>query len=214
MTDKTEALANLVSAYVNRGTEQEMVRARYAQFEREMAEAKQRDIDRVAQALVEAWEAGASVASTGRAMGSTNIYASRRAYYNRAKELQGLLVAEDEELLESMFRQARGEDVLPAVLETEQEVRKMNDEQYTETPAVFVPTDNEAWVSTWTVSSAGPDAWTVDDPQGKVASINLGKISGFRGVNVAEFFNDTDLHEALYRVYPETDPANFNDTED
>jgi len=44
------------------------------------------------------------------------------------------------------------------------------------------------------------------DPANKVASINLGRISGHRGVNLGEFIGNKELHDVLYRLHPETAP--------
>jgi hypothetical protein len=203
MTDKNKALEALADAYVARGAAQQRVRAKYASFERELAEAKQEDIDTVAQALVAALDAGASVASAGRAMGTANIYNSRRAYYDRARELQGEAAEEDNEMLERLYRKARGESVSQTVLDTEQEVRKMDDEQVYTGPEIVDGhrVSREEWVSNWALEETGPNNYTVNDPQGRVEKIILGNIFGFAGKNATEFKDDAELHALVAEVH-------------
>lgn len=195
MTDKNKALEALADAYVSRSAAQDRVRAKYAQYERELAEAKQEDIDTVAQALVAALDAGASVASAGRAMGTANIYNSRRAYYNRARELQGEAAEEDNEFLERLYRQARGEEEPGSMQETAQLI--VDSGVYT----TDEPEDLRSWVGSWTLEETAPNNYTVHDPQERVDKIILGNIFGFAGKNATEFKDNAELHALVAEIH-------------
>lgn len=203
MSDINNALSALADAYLARGSAQARVRAKYAQFDRELAAAKEEDVDQVAQALIAAWDAGASVAATGRAMGATNIYNSRRVYYDRARYLQGELGVEDTDFLDSLYRKARGESEQPrdeypgAVTEFEDE----DDATKGDPREERYETDND-WVRAWEIS--GPDdngVYTVNDPEGRVATITRGIILGIPGTNLAEFKDDAELHEIVSEIH-------------
>lgn len=202
MTDKMEALNNLADEYVRRTAAQDAVRAKYANFQRELEEARQQDVTRVAEALVSAWTAGASVAATGRAMGTANIYNARRPYYDRAKEIQGKIDEDESEALDALYLKARGETFLER--RTGDEPMETTEENYHEVPVdkEGYP-DQEAWVLSWDVTRIDAETWKVDDPAGRVNTIALGKVLGFPGENLAEFRKDDALHEIVYRVFPQ-----------
>lgn len=208
MTDKNKALEDLADAYLARGEAQARVRAKYANYHRELEEAKQEDIDRVAGALVSAWNAGASVAATGRAMGAANIYNARRVYYSRAREMEG---AEDNELLDRLFKRARGEEhgpnvaqggagVAPGKYEDEQEQEQEQEPDGTD-DLTTEGLDLHAWVNSWTLEPIEDGNWAVNDPQGRVDSIRLGYINGFKGENLAEFLKDKELADMVTAVH-------------
>ncbi len=210
MTDKNKALEALADTYLARTAAQDQVRAKYSQFERDLAVAKQKDIDTVAQALVAALDAGASVASTGRAMGTTNIYAARRAYYARAREFQGQAAEEDNELLDRLFQKARGvqpADEYPGAVtefEDEDDATKGDprDEVYTGPEVVDGHrVSREEWVSNWSLEETGPDNYTVHDPAGRVAKIINGIIFGVMGKNAPEFKANAELHALVSEVH-------------
>lgn len=209
MTDKNKALEHLADAYVARGAAQARVRAKYAAFESELAAAKQEDIDTVAQALVEALDAGASVAAAGRAMGTANIYNSRRAYYNRARELQGQATEDDNELLDRLYRKARGEDEVIKQSKfverrTEGELIEPDDSNYVDQPYAYADDDIQvlqAWVNSWTLDHVDEDTIMVNDPQGRVESIRKGYINGFQKVNLTEFMKNKELAQMVTDVH-------------
>ena len=198
MSDINNALSALADAYLARGEAQARVKAKYAQYERDMAAAKEEDIGQVAQALVAAWDAGASVAATGRAMGASNIYNARRAYYDAAKALQGDDALDRSDFLDQLYRKARGEDVqpeLPGMWEESDlsggESDSLNEEQ----------PDRREWVQSWTISEEDENnSRQVSDPQGRVASIRRGRIFGTQE-NLAEFAQDADLHSLVQDVH-------------
>lgn len=228
MNETHRALEALGDAYISRGTHQQRVKARYANYQRELDEARQADIDEVAQALVAAWNAGATVAATGRAMGSSNIYNSRRAYYDRAREIQGEADQDDNELLDRLFRQARGEDTLGSVKETAQlildagalvkrgleqsaagETVDLGDfTQYAEDEKAgtdgLTPhgLDLREWVESWTLEYVDGTTTKVHDPQERVESIRLGFIQGFKDKgNLAEFMKDKELADLVSDIH-------------
>lgn len=200
MNEMHRALEALGDAYISRGTHQQRVKAKYANYQRELDEARQQDIDEVAQALVAAWNAGATVSATGRAMGSSNIYNSRRAYYDRAREIQGEADQDDNELLDRLFRKARGEGVPQVVIDTEQEVRQMNDDDFT--PDIPDPKNLREWVESWTLEYVDDSTTKVHDPQERVESIRLGFIQGFKDKgNLAEFMKDKELADLVKDIH-------------
>lgn len=200
MNETHRALEALGDAYISRGTHQQRVKAKYANYQRELDEARQQDIDEVAQALVAAWNAGATVSATGRAMGSSNIYNSRRAYYDRAREIQGEADQDDNELLDRLFRKARGEGVPQVVIDTEQEVRQMNDDDFT--PDIPDPKNLREWVESWTLEYVDDSTTKVHDPQERVESIRLGFIQGFKDKgNLAEFMKDKELADLVKDIH-------------
>lgn len=213
MSEQDIALEALTTAYMNRNRAQDAVRAKYAQFERELAEARGQDNQHVAEALAAAWQAGVKVAVTGRAMGTSNIYSARREIYTIARDILEGKKNEEREFLDTLYRRARGEEPMGTMQETAQLIVDSGVYKTEEAPDLGEQTDEE-WVASWGLSPVSRGTWEVLDPQNRVASINLGKISGHKGRNIGEFFQNEELHEILYRVHPETDPANFNDTED
>lgn len=203
MSEKMIALENLVENYLDRKREQDKVEAKYARYKQELAEAKAQDNQRVAEALAAAWLAGVKVAETGRAIGTSNIYTARREIYDLAREIFLGKKEEDREYLENLYRRVRGEeDVLKrsefVERRTKGELVESSEENYVE--------GDEAWVASWTLTKIDDDTWSVDDPQERVASINVGKISGFPGANLGEFLQNEELHEMLYRIHPEVKP--------
>jgi hypothetical protein len=202
MTEKIDALTALAETYRKRGQHEEAVRRKYANFERELAEAKEKDVDTVAQAMVAAWNAGASVAATGRALATSNIYSTRRKYYDRAKELQGEVADDERALMDRLYRIASGQDFLER--RTGDEPVETTEENYHEVPVdeEGYP-DQEAWVLSWEISNIDAETWKVDDPAGRVNTISMGKVLGYQGKNLTEFMKDDALHEIVYRVFPQ-----------
>lgn len=196
MTNINDALENLADVYMSRDANERFVRAKYAEFERELAAAQQEDIKAVAVALKAAWDAGASVASTGRAMGTTNVYAARRKYYDAAKALQGEVQEEDAEFLETLYNRVRGTEVPPEPSEEfDASDKAMID------AGVYTTSDVEDWVQSWTVTATNVDnVWKVEDPEGRVESIVNGLISGYPG-NRGEFMKDVELHHIVHEVH-------------
>lgn len=197
MTGTYDALSNLADAYVKRGTNEARVRAKFAEFEKELEAAKQQDVDFVAARLVQAWEAGASVAATGRAMGTSNIYNARRKYYDAARAMQGAQQDVDNEFLERLYRQARGEEE-PEVTAADVNAASATAAHETWSGDTIDVVD---WVSTWTVTETNVDnVWKVDDPEGRVESIVNGLISGYPG-NRGEFMKDAELHRIVHEIH-------------
>ncbi len=212
MNETHAALEALADAYLTRGNNQQRVKAKYADYQRELEEARQQDIDDVAQALVTAWHSGATVAATGRAMGSSNIYNSRRAYYDRAREIQGEADQDDNELLDRLFRKARGEDTESSIkrgLEQSAagETVDLGDfTQYAEKDGTdgLSPHGVELheWVNSWTLEYVDGTTTKVHDPQERVESIRLGFIQGFKDKgNLAEFMKDKELAELVNDIH-------------
>lgn len=215
MNETHRALEALGDAYISRGTHQQRVKAKYANYQRELDEARQADIDEVAQALVAAWNAGATVAATGRAMGSSNIYNSRRAYYDRAREIQGEADQDDNELLDRLFRKARGEDeVIPQSKFVERrtggELIEPDERNYLEDDGTddeyAADADREVelrqWVHSWTLEYVDDTTTKVHDPQERVESIRLGFIQGFKDKgNLAEFMKDKELADLVKDIH-------------
>lgn len=207
MSEINKALENLVDAYLARGKHQDAVRAKYAQFERDLAAARQRDIDEVAEALLAAWQAGATVAATGQAMGTTNIYAARKAYYSRARVLQGEQSAEEGDFLQRLYQRAKGSIERGLEQSAAGETVDLGDfSKYAEWD------DSEVlrnWVSSWTLEETGPNNYTVNDPQERVDKIINGMIFGFRDKNATEFREDAELHALVAEVHG-IDTKEFN----
>jgi hypothetical protein len=202
MSEKQNALENLVNEYLDRKREQNKVEAKYAQYKQELAQAKEKDNRRVAEALAACWQAGVKVAETGRALGTSNIYTARREIYDIAREILLGAKEEDKEFLDALYRKARGETFEER--RTGDEPVEVTEENYHEVPVdeEGYP-DQEAWVLSWEISNIDAETWKVDDPAGRVNTISMGKVLGYQGKNLTEFMKDDALHEIVYRVFPQ-----------
>ena len=208
--NKIEALQALTEQYKSRTTHRDAVRAKYARYDEEMAEATQRDIDDLAQAVVNAWAVGNSVAATGRALGTTNIYAARRVVYERAKELSGKGDSGEAAAIQELYNQAftsthegRGingkkpdfdtrPDVMGPVTLAEEEYKADADREV----------ELRQWVHSWTLEYVDDSTTKVHDPQERVESIRLGFIQGFKDKgNLAEFMKDKELADIVNDIH-------------
>lgn len=202
------ALEALTDAYVARGKAVARVKAKYVKYDQELAAAKQEDINTVGEALVAAWNAGATVAATGRALGAANIYNARRAIYDAARAIQGEASQTDKEFLDRLAARATGrqdlgprdvEGDLPGMWEDADLVGGSPDtvdgEGNTYLNAVV------DWVESWTIN--GPDAvgaYKVIDPAGRVSAVTQGIIFGEKN-NLAEFKDDAELHALVTEIH-------------
>lgn len=199
------ALEALTDAYVARGKAVARVKAKYAKYDQELAAAKQEDINAVGEALVAAWNAGATVAATGRALGAANIYNARRAIYDAARAIQGETSQTDKEFLDRLAARATGrqdlgprdvDGALPGMWEDADLVGGSPDTYPNEEQE-----DTRVWVQSWTIN--GPDAvgaYKVIDPAGRVSAVTQGIIFGEKN-NLAEFKDDAELHALVTEIH-------------
>lgn len=204
--NKIAALQVLTEQYKSRTAHRDAVRAKYARYDEEMAEATQRDIDDLAQAVVDAWAVGNSVAATGRALGTTNIYAARRVVYERAKELAGKSDGEESAAIQELYNQAftsthegRGINGKKPDFDTRPDVMGPVTPVEEEVPD---PENLREWVESWTLEYVDDSTTKVHDPQERVESIRLGFIQGFKDKgNLAEFMKDKELADIVNNIH-------------